>query len=340
MADRLGADYPRQPVMTKQVSNSPDKTGSKHSKPWFLPALVGIALVGIVLIILVPSLNGPAKPLIDPAVSAQNNIRFNQAMALLEQGRKLVEAEKYKEAMPLAEQALALCPDVAPTHRAVAQIALQMRDYNRAEQEFRAVLARDPGDEMTLFNLAAIAAIRKDYLSARKQVADALTKVDPQRAGQSLPLTVLQAAANMDQPQVAAKYMHDAIQRDASHGAILVEAKVYGPDVIALLAEQLEQPDSTTAGSPRATSDAAGACYALAAKDTTGNLLKAQRAARAAEHYLSAGKPDAALGQVRVCLEADPANPLWIVLRDRIAAASSQPAAASQPSINMPSFGL
>jgi tetratricopeptide (TPR) repeat protein len=319
--------------MAKQMNDARDEAGSQGSRPWFLLAMAGIVLSGIVLVLLIRSQNGPVGPIVDPAASAENNARFNKAMTLLEQQRPLLEAGKYQEAFSLAEQALALRPDLAQMHLAVAQIALQMRDYNRAEQEYQAVLARDPVDKESLFNLSTIAAVRKDYESARKQFAHAVTKVGQRTPDQSLPLIVLQAASNMDRPQVAARHMNAAIQMDRDGGTVLLMVKVYGPDVIALLAEQLELQGPAAA-------DAAASSYALAAKDTPGDSLRARRAARAAELYLSAGRLDAALAQVRISLEADPSNPQWIVLRNRIAAADSQPSAATQSGIRTLPFGL
>ena len=141
---------------------------------------------------------------------------------------------------------------------------------------------------------------------------------------------VLQTAANMDQPETAGQHARAAVQQGDGSMA-LIEAKVYGPDVIALLAEQFEQMDRPTE---------AGVAYAEAAKETPGNLVKAQRAARAAEMFLAAGKREVATAQVRAAIEADPGNPQWVVLRERVEAAASQPGASSEPSMNVTPFGL
>jgi hypothetical protein len=141
---------------------------------------------------------------------------------------------------------------------------------------------------------------------------------------------ILQVAANMDQPETAARYAKDALQLSRGD-EVLAEAEPYGPDVIALLAEQLEQMNRP--------SDA-GVAYATAAKETPGNLVKAQRAARAAELFLGAGKLEAAGAQVRAAIEADPSNPRWVMLQERVAAATSRPAAGSEPSVNVTPFGL
>jgi tetratricopeptide (TPR) repeat protein len=274
--------------------------------------------------------SGPRTPVIDPAAAERNKARYGRTMALLEQGLKLLEAGKHDEAMALAEQALALGGDPVVAHMAVAQIALQMRDYSRAEREFQVVLQKQPYDKEAKLSLATIAAARKDYPAARQQIASVLTPADAEWAAQSIPLLVLQAVANMDQPETAGQHARAAVQQGDGRMA-LIEAKVYGPDIIALLAEQFEQLDRPTE---------AGIAYAEAAKDTPGNLVKAQRAARAAEMFLSAGKMDVATEQVRVAIEADPGNPQWVVLRERLEAAASQPGTTSEPSVNVAPFGL
>jgi len=298
-------------------------SGEGGSKTWFWPALLGVVAAGAALFYVAGQANGPRTPVIDPASFEQDKAQYERAMALLEQGLKFLEAGKFSEAMALAEQAMALRSDLVVTHMAVAQIALQTREYNRAEQEFQVVLQKQPDDGEALLSLAAIAAARKDYGAARQKIAVVVSKAEPLKAMQSVPLMLLQTAANMDRPETAARHARDALQQ-GSGSNVVIEAKVYGPDVMALLAEQFEQMNKPAE---------AGIAYAEAAKETSGNLVKAQRAARAAELFLAAGKLEAASGQVRAAIEADPSNPQWVVLRERVAAAS-QPA-GSQPSVNV-----
>jgi tetratricopeptide (TPR) repeat protein len=313
--------------MTKHMSGT---GGEGRSKAWFWPALLGIVAAGAAMFYFAAQANGPRTPVVNPAVAEREKARYDQAMALLDQGLKLLEADKFSEALPLAEQAMALRGDLVVTHMAVAQIALQMREYSRAEQEFQVVLQKRPDDAEALLSLAVIAAARKDYGGARQKIASAVSGADLSGMVQSIPLMVLQAAANMDQPETAGQHARTALQQDDGSMA-MVEAKVYGPDVIALLAEQFEQMDKLTE---------AGVAYAEAAKGTQGNLLKAQRAARSAEMFLAAGRREAATAQVRSAIEADPGNPQWVVLRERVEAAASQPEASSEPSMNVTPFGL
>lgn len=310
--------------MTKQLS---DQGGSK---PWFWPALLGILAAGVVIFYVAGQANGPRKPLVDPVSVERNKVQYEQVMALLDQGLKLLEAGRFSEAMPLAEQALALRGDLVITHMAVAQIALQMREYDRAEKEFLAVLQKQPDDVEARLSLGVIAAVRKDYEDARRKVAAVLSDVDPSWTRQSIPLTVLQTAANMDQPEVAAQHARTAAQLGDGKMSV-IEARMYGPDVVALLAEQFEQLNRPIE---------AGITYAEAASLTPGNLVKAQRAGRAAEMLLAGGKLEQAAEQARTAIEADPSNPQWVVLRDRIAAATSQPNTGELPSIDVTPFGL
>jgi tetratricopeptide (TPR) repeat protein len=297
---------------------------------WFWPALLGVLAAGAALFYVAGQANGPRTPLVDPAAVEKDNASYERATALLEQALKSVEAGKYNEAMAQAEQAMALRSDMVAAHRTVAQIALQMRDYSRAEQEFQVVLRREPDDAATLLSLAMIAAVRKDYDAARGKIAAVVSKAAPEKVAQSVPLMLLQTAANMDQPEVAARHASNALQQGGG-GDVVIEAKVYGPDVMSLLAEQLEH-----LGKPAE----AAIAYAEAAKETAGNLVKAQRSARAAELFMASGNEKAAGGQVRAAIEADPSNPRWVVLRERVAAVTSQAAADSQPAVNVTPFGL
>ena len=157
--------------MTKHMSGT---GGEGRSKAWFWPALLGIVAAGAALFYVAGQANGPRTPVVNPAAVERDKARYEQAMALLEQGLKLLEAGKPSEAMPLAEQAVALRGDLVVTHMAVAQIALQMRDYSRAEREFQVVLQKQPDDTEAQLSLAVIAAARKDYQGARQRIAGAL----------------------------------------------------------------------------------------------------------------------------------------------------------------------
>ncbi len=312
------------------ATDTQDKVPSQ-GKAWFFPALAAIVLAGVIVIWFTGRVHGPATSLLDPAAAARNRATFDKAMALLDRVRPLLEAEDYKQALPLAKQALTLAPDQVHTHMAVAQIALQIRDYDLAEKEFQAVLDRKPDDQESQFNLAGIAACRKNYDSARKHFDAGMALVkDRQAAARFLPLQVLQAAIYMDQLETAQNHLSDAVRgAGRSDNVLLLEARVYGPDVVTLLADQLEQQDRPAG---------AAAALAEAAKQTSGNLGKAQRAARSAELYLAAGNRDTAGEQVRIALEADPANPQWVVLRDKIQA-GSQPT-SRRPAVKAPIFGL
>jgi tetratricopeptide (TPR) repeat protein len=313
--------------MARHASGADSEGGSKA---WFWPALLGVLAAGAVLFYVTSQANGPHAPLVNPATVEKDKAQHDQATALLEQGLNLLEAGKFSEAMALTEQAMALRGDLVVTHMAVAQIALQMRDYSRAEQEFQVVLRKQPGDPEATLSLAVIAAARKDYEGARKKIAAVVSKADPKKVMQSIPLLILQAAANMDQPEAAARHAKGALQLGRG-GEVLTEARVYGPDVMVFLAEQLEQMNRPAD---------AGTVYAVAAKETAGNLAKAQRAARAAELFLRAGRLEAAAAQARAAIEADPSNPRWVLLQESVSAATSRPAAGSQPSVNVTPFGL
>ncbi len=319
--------------MTRHFRDVPAQNAVTSRKPWFLPALAAVLVIGGLLFYAVRHAGGPSRPLVDPAAAERDKASYERAMALLERGRPYLESGNYSQAMSLAEEALSLRGDLAITHMAVAQVALQMHDYDRAEQEFRAVLERHPdagGQQEALLSLAVVAAARKQYDSARRQVEAVLSKADRQQAARAVPVLVLQAAANLDRPEVAARYMGDALDQEKNRGQVLLETAVYGPDVTALLAEHLDRRNKP---------EEAARAFALAAGGTSGNVLKAQRAGRAAELFLAAGKPEAAGDLVKGALEADPSNPQWVLLADRVRAASSAPA-ASQPAIHVPGISL
>jgi tetratricopeptide (TPR) repeat protein len=80
-------------------------------------------------------------------------IHAGLSSACLEQGR-------LQEALAHGQTALSLCPDATEVRKSVGVIHYRLKDLDRAEQEFRAVLTTDPNDAGAYLNLGNLYAAR------------------------------------------------------------------------------------------------------------------------------------------------------------------------------------